>query len=274
MPYSTDIYPLIHRALMAEDIDAKLAEVAALRAGWLDGSLLRIGGDEVCAVPVPGRPIRPTLVPPSQLTARKLSTPDGHAALVHAIAHIEFNAINLALDAAWRFRDLPDAFLADWLQVAAEEAQHFAMLRERLQSLGFDYGDFPAHNGLWQMTCKTDYDPLVRMALVPRILEARGLDVTPGVQRKLVGIGDTATVAVLDVIYRDEVGHVKIGNQWFTRLCDERGLEPLATFRQLVAEHDVYVFKGGYNREARLRAGFSEFELKMLEDFTEVRDPA
>ncbi|MDN0074233.1 ferritin-like domain-containing protein [Crenobacter sp. SG2303] len=274
MPNPTDIYPLIHRALMAEDIDTKLAEVAAQRAGWLDGSLRRVGDDTVVAVPVPGRPVRPTLVPSSQLLQRKLSTQEGHAALVHAIAHIEFNAINLALDAAWRFRDLPDAFLADWLQVAAEEAQHFAMLRERLQSLGFDYGDFPAHNGLWQMTCKTDHDPLVRMALVPRILEARGLDVTPGIQRKLTGIGDTATVAVLDVIYHDEVGHVQVGNYWFTRLCDERGMEPLATFRQLVADYDVYVFKGGFNREARLRAGFSEFELKMLEDFSVVRDPS
>ncbi|XLM22000.1 ferritin-like domain-containing protein, partial [Chromobacterium piscinae] len=136
-------------------------------------------------------------------------------ALLHAIAHIEFNAVNLALDAAWRFRDMPDGFVDDWLRVAAEEAGHFRLLQGRLAELGFSYGDFPAHDGLWTMCRKTDHDAMIRMALVPRVLEARGLDVTPGIQRRLAGIGDHASVAVLDIILRDEIGHVQIGNRWF-----------------------------------------------------------
>jgi len=272
MPNPTDIYPLIHSALMAENIDLKLAEVARIRAGWQDGVLTRAGGDAVYSIDFPGRPPKPELVPPMQVPRRRLGSREGHAALVHAIAHIEFNAVNLALDAAWRFREQPDAYLSDWLQVAAEEARHFALLRGRLQVLGFDYGDFSAHNGLWDMARKTDHDALTRMALVPRILEARGLDALPGIQQRLAQIGDTDTVELLDLILREEVGHVRIGNYWFTWLCDAQGREPLATFRELVAQYGAKPFTGPINRAGRHEAGFSELELSLLEDFAVVRD--
>jgi uncharacterized ferritin-like protein (DUF455 family) len=198
-----------------------------------------------------------------------LHTPEGHAALIHSIAHIEFNAINLALDAVYRFRDMPDAYYDDWLRVADEEAYHFQLMRDHLRSLGYDYGDFDAHNGLWEMAVKTAHDPLVRMALVPRVLEARGLDVTPGIMKKLADRGDEAAVAILEIIFRDEVGHVEIGSRWFRYLCEQRNVEPEATFRGLFEEYMGAPVKGraksGLHRDARLAAGFSENELDYLE---------
>ncbi|MEJ2654165.1 MAG: ferritin-like domain-containing protein [Acidihalobacter sp.] len=146
---------------------------------------------------------------------RGLGTREGRAALVHAVAHIEFNAINLALDAVYRFRSLPRAYYDDWLRVADEEARHFMLLADRLTDFGMRYGDLPAHNGLWEMAVKTADDWLLRMALVPRVLEARGLDVTPGMIERLRQAGDMETVAALEVILREEVGHVAIGSRWF-----------------------------------------------------------
>lgn len=216
-------------------------------------------------MPVPGRPDRPELVPPRDLVQRKLTTDDGRAALIHAVAHIEFNAINLGLDAVYRFRDMPDDFYRDWLQVAAEEAKHFSMLRARLQKLGYDYGDFPAHNGLWESACATDHDPMIRMALVPRVLEARGLDVTPGMLQRLESVGDHETVAILHVILEEEIGHVAIGSHWFKHLCAERGLDPEPTFRELLQDYMKGRIKGPFNVDARLAAGFSQAELDALE---------
>nr|WP_206370850.1 ferritin-like domain-containing protein [Solimonas marina] len=212
--------------------------------------------------PLPGRPARPTLVHPRDVPHRGLGTVDGRAALMHAIAHIEFNAINLALDAGWRFTGMPARYYADWLSVAQDEARHFAMLRARLQSVGYDYGDFTAHNGLWEAAEKTAHDPLLRMALVPRVLEARGLDVTPGMMQRLREAGDTETVAILDVILREEVGHVEIGTRWFRHLCAQRGLAPDATFATLLAEHGVRL-RAPLNLEARRAAGFAESELAL-----------
>lgn len=214
-----------------------------------------------------GLPERLVLVPPSQVTPRKMHTREGYAAMLHAICHIEFNAINLALDAAYRFRTLPAAFVRDWIRIAAEEALHFRLMRERLHEQGFDYGDFEAHGHLWDMAYKTAYDPLLRMALVPRVLEARGLDVTPAIRAKVAQKGDTATCEVLDIIYRDEVGHVKTGNAWYQYLCRARGLEPLSLFRSLLARYDMFIFRGYVNLEARERAGFSRFEMDMLQNF-------
>lgn len=258
------LYPHLEAALLCRDIERKMALVVDALQGWRDDALSRAAAPPPYALPEAGRPPRPELVHPSKVPKRSLSTRQGHAALIHAIAHIEFNAVNLALDAAWRFREMPDAFVSDWLQVAAEEARHFAMLRQRLRALDSDYGDFPAHNGLWAMSCKTDYDPLARMALVPRVLEARGLDVTPGIQRRLAGIGDHDTVAVLETILREEVGHVCIGNLWFGRLCRQRGLEPADCFQELLRRHDVQLYRGAYNLAARERAGFSLRELETL----------
>ncbi|MBP6563940.1 MAG: ferritin-like domain-containing protein [Neisseriaceae bacterium] len=267
------IYPALEQALMAIEPTVKCGLVARITAAVAEG---RAQFDPGLALPyevaVAGQPQRPRLVPPQQVARRKLSTPAGHAAMVHALCHIEFNAINLGLDAAWRFRGLPRAFTLDWLQVASEEAKHFLALKQRLQALGFDYGDFDAHNHLWAMADKTAYDPLVRMALVPRVLEARGLDVTPGIQAKLTSIGDAATVAILDMIYAEEKGHVAIGNHWFAYLCQQRGLVPLTVFQSLLRRYEVFVFRGYFNVAARTEAGFSEFELSMLQDFQAGND--
>ena len=205
---------------------------------------------------------------------RKLSTPAGRAALIHSLAHIEFNAINLALDAVYRFRDLPPAYYGDWLQVAAEEAIHFGLLRAHLRTLDFDYGDFSAHNGLWDMAVQTAADPLVRMALVPRVLEARGLDVLPAIMHKLKSAGDPAAVAILGMIHADEIGHVAIGNRWYAYLCSERGLEPVATFRKLLREYNAPKLRGPFNTVSRQAAGFSAADMQMLEDLTDPNTSA
>jgi len=194
-------------------------------------------------------------------------TPDGLAALLHAVTHIEFNAINLALDAIWRFAGMPRAYYLDWLLVASEEAEHFSLLRDHLRTLGYDYGDFAAHTGLWDMTQKTEGDVLARMALVPRTLEARGLDATPPMQAKLRKVGTPQAlraVEILDIILRDEVGHVAIGNHWYRTLCAQRGLEPVATYAALAAQYGAPRLKGPLNLHARRQAGFSDAELDWL----------
>ncbi len=195
---------------------------------------------------------------------RRTDTPAGRAALIHALAHIEFNAINLALDAAYRFAGMPPAYYADWLSVADEEALHFELLSAHLATLGFAYGDYPAHNGLWDMALKTAHDPLVRMALVPRVLEARGLDAAPLIVDKLKAAHDTRMVEILAVIERDEIGHVAIGSRWFGWLCAARGLQPDTTFRQLLVDYDAPPLKPPFNLAARRKAGFSESELDWL----------
>jgi uncharacterized ferritin-like protein (DUF455 family) len=204
-------------------------------------------------------------VPPQQVSARSPHTLAGRAALLHAIAHIEFNAINLALDAVWRFHGLPDAFYRDWLQVAGEEAQHYRLLVDHLATLGHAYGDFDAHDGLWRMTDATKADPLARMALVPRTLEARGLDATPPIQEKLRRAGDLAAVAILDTILRDEVGHVAIGNRWYRWLCQLAGLDAEQHYPVLARQDLAPRRRGPFNRAARLAAGFSPTELAALE---------
>ncbi len=214
---------------------------------------------------LPGRPTRPQLVPTLQVPKRSPFTTDGRAALLHAIAHIEFNAINLALDACWRFAGMPAAYYRDWLQVAAEEALHFTLLRAHLQTLGFDYGDFDAHDGLWSMAERTAGDVLARMALVPRTLEARGLDATPPLQAKLARAGDTCAVEILDIILRDEIGHVEIGNRWYRQLCRERGLDPVAIYPGLATQYQAPRLRPPFNLSARGAAGFSAEELAYLQ---------
>jgi uncharacterized ferritin-like protein (DUF455 family) len=213
---------------------------------------------------LPGRPARPELVEPRGLERRSMSTPQGRVVLLHALAHIEFNAINLALDAVWRFPGMPDAFYADWLTVAAEEAYHFSLLRERLAEHGHAYGDFPAHDGLWEMCERTRDDVLARMALVPRTLEARGLDASPPIRKRLAQAGDHASAAILDVILRDEIGHVLIGNRWFRHLCRERGVDPHAAWRDLAVRYHAPRLRGPFNFDARRSAGFDDAELDAL----------
>lgn len=185
--------------------------------------------------------------------------------MIHAIGHIEFNAINLALDAVYRYRDLPAEYYADWIQVAAEEVYHFTLIRERLRQLGYDYGDFPAHTGLWDLARKTADDLLHRMALVPRMMEARGLDVTPGIMRKFRQIDDQQTVEILEIILRDEIGHVQAGSRWFNYVCQQRGVEPESTFLQLLTDYTGGRMNCPLHIQARLQAGFSESELQELE---------
>ena len=210
------------------------------------------------------RPDRPVLVHPRQLPRRGFGSDEGRAAFLHAVAHIEFNAIDLAWDAVWRFRGMPREFYADWVQVGDDEARHFSMLRARLRDFGHDYGDFDAHNGLWEMAVKTAHDGLARMALVPRVLEARGLDVTPGMIDKLRALGDEASAGILEVILREEVAHVAAGSRWFRWFCEQRGVEPRATFRALLQQYAGGVLHGPFNLPARRAAGFDAEELESL----------
>ena len=225
-----------------------------------------VGADEAIAEPVgiPGRPARPALVPHTEIKQRSIKSPDGLAALMHALAHIEFNAINLAADLTWRFAGMPEQFYRDWAKVAREEAYHFGLLSERLVELGHAYGDFPAHNALWDMAEKTKHDILARIALVPRTLEARGLDASPPIRNKLVSVGDRRGAEILDIILRDEIGHVAIGNHWYGLLCAQRGLDPIATYASLAEKHGAPRLRGPFNFEARRAAGFSEEELLRL----------
>ena len=214
---------------------------------------------------LPGRPALPRLVPPKDVPRRSPATLEGRAALLHAITHIEFNAINLALDAVWRFSGMPDAFYRDWLSVASEEALHY-LLRDHLRTLGSDYGSFDAHDGLWLMTQRTAHDVTARMALVPRTLEARGLDATPPMQAKLRQAGDLRAVEILDVILRDEVGHVAIGNHWYRWLCERDGHDPHAHYAELARSHQAPRLRAPFNFEARRAAGFTEAELERLDE--------
>ena len=262
---------LRHRALqllLLSDPEQKSTQTLALYAQAATFSI----AEETPHAPLepdalPGRPERPLLLRHTEMARRSPASHTGRAVLLHAIAHIEFNAINLALDAIWRFGAMPPAYYADWLRVAAEEAKHFGLLRAHLKGMGHDYGDFPAHQGLWTMCEKTRHDIVARMALVPRTLEARGLDATPLIQAKLrqVGTPDAlAAVSILDTILREEVGHVAIGNHWYRWLCERAGLEPEAHYATLVQRYEAPRPRPPFNDAARRLAGFSDTELQWL----------
>jgi uncharacterized ferritin-like protein (DUF455 family) len=237
------------------------ADLDALQAsGWTLDAAQELAEPEG----VPGRAARPLLRPAREMPPRSLATAEGHAALVHSLVHIECNAVDLALDAIWRFAGLPPAYYADWLRVAREEALHFELLAKHLQTLGWAYGDFAAHEGLWFMASQTRGDLLARMAIVPRTLEARGLDASPAVQRKLIGVGDGHGAAILDIILRDEIGHVAIGNHWYRWLCAQRGLDPVAHYAVLARQHGAPRLQAPFNLPARRAAGFDEAELAQL----------
>ncbi len=251
------------QVLCLEDPVAKAAQARALYA-----TLARDAIDPLAVLvdpgDLPGRPLRPALLPARQVPSRSAFTPPGRAALLHSIAHIEFNAINLALDAAFRFEGLPVEFYVDWLRVASEEALHFSLLCEHLASLGCAYGDFDAHDGLWMMTQRTAGDVVARMALVPRTLEARGLDATPPLQAKFARAGDRRTVEILDIILRDEIGHVAIGNHWYRWLCRRDGHDPIAYYSQLAERYEAPKLRPPFNLGAREAAGFTAEELAYL----------
>jgi uncharacterized ferritin-like protein (DUF455 family) len=260
------------QALCTSDPTQKVVATHALFEAWQAGRAHLDTVEDLApdaTTPLPGRPAQPVLIAPVDVPQRSPFTPDGFAMLLHAVAHIEFNAINLALDAVWRFPDMPANYYTDWLQVAHEEAIHFGLLRSHLQSLGHDYGDFAAHNSLWEMCVRTQHDVTARMALVPRTMEARGLDATPPMQARLRKVGTPAAlraVEILDVILRDEIGHVAVGNRWYGWLCARQGIEPLAHYRRLAREHSAPRLKPPFNEPARRAAGFSEAELAAMHE--------
>lgn len=261
----TDLHSAACACLAENDPDRKCTLTRATWTRLQAGQLTIRPAAHGASLDQPGRPAHPVLVPPRELPKRRLTGVEGRAALLHALAHIEFNAINLAWDAVCRFAGMPEQFYRDWASVADEEAYHFSLLRERLRELGLDYGGLPAHNGLWAMALQTRSDALVRMALVPRVLEARGLDVTPGMMERLREAGDMRSAGLLEIILRDEIGHVAIGTRWFHYLCERRGLEPRTTFRELLRTHMRGQIRGPFHREARERAGFSAAEMDDLE---------
>lgn len=265
----TDIFKESFNALRCCGISEKVALIKKLRA-FIDSdafsSTATIGAStEVITVSEPGRPALPIHVHPSEVKRRRLGSVEGRIALIHAIAHIEFNAMNLALDAVYRFRGLPCDYYRDWMRVAEEESHHFQLLAHRLNELSSFYGALPAHGGMWAMAVETDYDVMVRMALVPRVLEARGLDVTPPMLEKLASVKDERTVAIFNKILEEEIEHVKIGNRWFNALCHERGLSVDQTFKELLYKHGKSALRGPFNKPARLQAGFSAAELEELD---------
>jgi uncharacterized ferritin-like protein (DUF455 family) len=211
-----------------------------------------------------GRPERPQLVPPLEVPKRSMATVAGHASLIHALAHIEFNAINLALDACYRYQDMPSDYYQDWLQVAAEEAYHFELLDNHLITLGYRYGDFAAHNGLWEMAHKTENSLLARMGMIPRLLEARGIDAIPVMQTKLDQLRDSEAIKILDIIHQDEIKHVSYGDKWFKYLCQLNNLDVEATYFSLMQRFNAPKIRGNFNRADRKKAGFSDSELDHL----------
>ncbi|MCB1735419.1 MAG: ferritin-like domain-containing protein [Gammaproteobacteria bacterium] len=254
------------QCLRSCDADVKCALTARIGEAWRTGDLTLDSAPSVEEIESPGRPLKPDLVPPGKVARRGYSNRGERAALLHALAHIEFNAVNLGWDAVYRFRGLPKAYYDDWVQVAEDEARHFLLLRDRLRDHGHEYGDFSAHNGLWEMAMKTSGDLVARMALVPRVLEARSLDVVPGIVRKLRGVGDRASAEVLELIEREEVAHVAAGSRWFRFVCEREGREPTATFRALIEQYMKGRVKGPFHFEARRAAGFDDDEITLLEE--------
>lgn len=261
---NTDLRQAALGCLLITDPLLKVEQTQALYQRWL-AKELTITRQQLDVPDVAGHPDKPELVAPKDLPRRRNNAKTGVATLIHAVVHIEFNAINLGLDAVARFHDMPEQFYDDWLRVAFEETQHFVLLRDHLLSLGYDYGDFPAHSGMWDMARKTHGDVLKRMALVPRVLEARGLDVTPKMMDKLRGTGDHKAVEILQIIFDEEIGHVTIGTHWFNYLCEQRNLDSVATFKDLLDTYFAGELRGPFHIEARIKAGFTEEEIALLE---------
>jgi len=244
--------------LATADPCAKAETGRAVAAAWRDGRIAGIGAPSL--IDRPARPTEPALRPPREVPKRRITAaPEGRSALLHALAHIELNAIDLSWDAIARYADLdwPRGYFDDWVRVGDEESKHFLALADRLEQLGSRYGAMPAHDGLWRAAEETAGDVLARLAIVPLVLEARGLDVTPPMIARMQEVGDPDSAAILQMIHDDEIGHVAVGKRWFDHLCTARRLEPIATWQHLVRTH----FRGGvkppFNIPARDAAGFS-----------------
>lgn len=258
------------RAILLEtDALAKAALARRVYEAWQAGNITEVGKSEAPARP--GRPARPDLRPPRDVPRRRIGKgTEGRIALLHALAHIELNAVDLAVDILIRFpqEEMPHAFYEDWLKVAAEEGKHFQLLAARLAELEAAYGDLPAHDGLWQAAQETSGDLLARLAVVPLVLEARGLDVTPTMISKLELVEDEESAAVLRIIYQDEIGHVAIGKRWFDHVASARQLDPKEAWQAAVKRHFRGAIKPPFNEPARSDAGFPEdFYLPLAEAF-------
>lgn len=261
---ASNLFWRARQCLCEARIQYKLTATRRLAADWEAGMLNTADAGPVDPALRPGQPPRPVLVGFTDTPRRGLGTTEGRAAFVHALAHIEFNAVNLGLDAVYRFRGMPQAFYTDWLRVAVDEARHFEMLAGRLRELGHEYGDFVAHDGLWQMAAQTADSLVARMALVPRLLEARGLDVTPRMITRLKSLNDLQTVAILQVILHEEIGHVAVGTRWYHYACREAGVDPEQEFYKLLKKHGKLPLPTPVNQAARLEAGFGRNELERL----------
>jgi uncharacterized ferritin-like protein (DUF455 family) len=258
------------------DVQSKVSQLANLFDEYQAGRIginpsSNLNSQNLC---LPGRPVKPDLVAPKFVPKRKMDTLEGRAILWHSLAHIEFNAMNLALDAIWRFPNMPQAYYEDWLRVAKEEAYHFGLIDAHLKAFGFSYGDFPAHNSLWEMVERTTDSVIARMALVPRTMEARGLDAVPEIRDRFKQIKDERAVEILEIILHDEIGHVLVGNRWFNFLCASENLSPIATYRELAEKYRAPTLRGPFNFDAREQAGFTSEELELLESLSEKRTQA
>jgi uncharacterized ferritin-like protein (DUF455 family) len=242
--------------LLAADPLAKIKAARAAARDWRLGRLAHIF--DVAMPDRPSRPEHPELLPPSRMPKRGKGSEHGRTALIHAIAHIEFSAIDLAFDMAGRFGgQFPRGFITDWMKVGADEAIHFALLDRRLKQLGSHYGAMPAHDGLWEAAADTSHDALARLAVVPMALEARGLDVTPTMISRFRGAGDLATAAILTRILSDEILHVLAGTKWFESGCATRNFIPETTWKSLVGRHFRGLIKPPFNDSARNSAGLT-----------------
>ncbi len=267
------VYALADGALeivRTSDLDAKINIAHRLAKSWYARSLDLGAQSRPRAMPDrPGRPRRPELRPPREMPRRSAAGERGRFALLHALAHIELNAVDMTWDLIARFANepMPIAFFDDWVQVGLEEAKHFKLLRGRLNKLGGAYGDLPAHDGLWQAAASTGHDLLARLAVVPLILEARGLDVTPSMIENLKAAGDTDSADIIAVIYRDEKRHVAFGMKWFRFLCNRQGRPIEATFQNLVRQNFHGQLKPPFNEAARSEAGLTPGFYKPLTAF-------
>ncbi|MGI9352416.1 MAG: ferritin-like domain-containing protein [Rhizobiaceae bacterium] len=255
-----------YRALVSSDLDEKVRLTNVTADLWNSRNLSIRGAKQYMPPDRPGRPEKPVLLPPSQVPKRTLSSERGRKALVHAIAHIELNAIDLALDIIIRFAShkIPRSFFDGWMKVAQEEAKHFTLLRHRLSAYSLSYGSLPAHDGLWEAAGETGKDIVARLAIVPLVLEARGLDVTPPLIAKLRSVGDDATADIFEIIYEDEMGHVAVGAKWFRFFCNKQGLDPAETFRILVRKHFRGSLKPPFNDRARCSNGLTPLFYRSL----------
>ncbi len=255
-----------YNALIACELDEKVNLTNQMANAWENRQLSLNGAKHIKAPERPGRPKKPELISPSQVKKRPLTSAKGRLALIHAIAHIELNAIDLALDIIVRFSHvrMPRSFFDGWVMVAKEEAKHFTLLRERLADLDAEYGDLPAHDGLWEAASETGHDLNARLAVVPLVLEARGLDVTPPMVTKLRAAGDHKTAEIFNIIYEDEKGHVAVGAKWFRFLCNKQGLDPSYTFNKLVSKHFRGHLKGPFNDRARCATGLTPLFYRSL----------